>query len=242
MKRSSPYTFVLFFLMSCGASEKPSGVHVVTQTKKDTVVNEYSEAGFISGYWIKDKTLAVVAEGDLNFNTEWSHIKTFTKQNQPVLLVEDPLDVEEYALILDTTALRFALTSPNNGSCRFSNDTLTMQGDTGVEQYVLIDPGEVIYKYYFAGKYYTLESDSQMMMELTADRDLVGWPEATSYEAHDRYEKPVFVVKNGDLIKECYYIQDYNGGFQLFEIKNRNADLSDATIEIGKLKYTLIKS
>lgn len=235
---------VAIILSSCG-SEETSNIDVPAVVIDTVAVETYDEGGFITGYWAKKFSIAVVADGDLNFNVDWSYIKTYVEDGHPKLFIQDPMDGLEYDMMYQDSS--FIITNDYMDS-RFENIVFTPSGlnhvvDDRMEEYMEIDSGRVIYDYYFEGVYRNENESSPHKIELGCKGDVLGWGEALTFASHYNFEKPVFVLNGPNGLLETYYIQDHKEGFQLFEVTNQNELTEEqAVVKVGELKYTFIKS
>lgn len=234
---------VLLLSWSCASEEREVPTKEIPAIMT-SVESGYSAGGFTSAFWAKKISLDIVADGDLNFNVDWSYLKTYLDNNQPKLYVQDPLEGITYDLSLEGN--QFAIIDPYH-TARLE-ETITFIGDSILYgpsaplTYVRIDSGRVVYDYFFAGSYQSQNTEVPVYLELGRENEMTGWEGATRYESHYNFEKPVFTVLNGETVIDTFYIQDCNGGFQLFEIVNKE-ELGDVNspVEVGTLQYTFIK-
>ncbi|MBL4706577.1 MAG: hypothetical protein JKY54_18760 [Flavobacteriales bacterium] len=246
-------SFIVVLHCSCETNEvvREYFQPLVSNTSNTVKVETYSEGGFVSGFWAKEFSLDVVADGDLNFNVDWSYIKTYVENGKPMLFIQDPMDGLTYELIFNDSSFdlsnEYAM-SESYEQIKFDptglNYITSYRIDSyRIEPYLAIDSGRVIYDYFFEGSYFSKGNESPRNIELGCKGDLSGWEGFNRYESHYDFKKPVFIVKNDETVAKTFYIQDYNGGFQLFEIPNET-DLLDpeSTVEIGELKHTFVKN
>jgi hypothetical protein len=235
---------ITIILSSCG-SEETVIVDIPAVVEDSVAVESYNKGGFITGFWAKKFSLEVVADGDLNFNVDWSYIKTYVEDGAPKLFIQDPMDGLEYSMLYEDS--NFIIINDFMDS-RVENIEFTPSGlnhivDNRSEAYMEIDSGRVIYDYYFEGIYRNENAAVPNKIELGCKGNVLGWGDALTYESHYNFEKPVFVLRNETNLLETYYIQDHKDGFQLFEITNKNElTQAQAVVEVGGLKYTFIKS
>ena len=246
MIRIVQLTILLALLISC-STERQHEIPTIISTPNSLGSIRNSLDNFHEGFWVNEKSLKVLMDGDLNYNSEWNSIKTFQKRGKPMLLINDPLGADTFELHRADSHYQVSLLEvPFCGidSIKFiTKDSLICIHDYNAKKYVSIDSARVIYKYFFAGKYrvHYLNTDAQISLE--ANGNVIGWKGVTNYSSNSDSEKPTFSLINKDSVIHVYYIQDNPLGFDLFEIIDcENHNWQKETINIGTLSYQFKKS
>ena len=225
----------VFVLTSCSNEEiKPEEVH--STAHQETVT--YYPAGFSEGYWMRERSLSIVQDNDLNFNALWYGYRTYVDDSVCKLAFLDPIDTVHYELQLNGN--QYVAYNPEDST--YLDDTLMFDGNRlGADQvYIKVDPERYIYEHYFAGDF--VSEDSSTTIKLGKNGTISGIDGVTSFLSHWDYEKPVLVLKTRSDISKTYYFQDCKGGFQLFEIANEQSlGVAHTNVEIGELAYTFLK-
>lgn len=246
MKRIVQLTVLLEVFISC-STEQQREITTITIITDSLSTNRNSTDNFHQGFWVHEKSLQVLSDGDLNYNFEWNSIKTFQEKGKPILVINDPLGADTFELQSSDSHSHFTLLDvpfSEIDSIKFiTEDSLVSISDYESKKYASIDAARVIYEYFFAGNYHVHHLNTATKITLEANGNVIGWQGVTNYSSHSDLEKPTFSLSNKDSVVHVYYIQDNPLGFDLFEIIDcENHNWQKETIKIGTLSYQFKKS
>ena len=245
MRRNIVFPLALILILSCGheAEEKSNEQSPALNNGNKT---NYYEGNFQEGFWIKDFSLQIIEQGDLNFNVGWSYLRTIVKKGRPKLIIKNPMDESLFDLHYIDSCFSIFDTNDSiklNEQIHFEDSGKLVFGAlTEITPYTSIDSGRIVYDYFFPGNYVSVNLKYEMSIRLQSNGEVVGWDGVTTYESHARFEKPIFLVINNASVVDTYYIQDHTRGFELYEINNKDLlPESGTTIEVGTLRFRFIK-